>query len=230
MIRILLVEDDPDIVSSIVSDLERCGDYWITAVATAQQALQIQAQFDLILLDIMLPDRNGIVLCGQLRKRYACPILFISCLDDSTTIVEALGSGGDDYVVKPFDNQVLHARIQANLRRVRMERQLTQESLRIRCGKAELDCRTETFSYRTYKAPLLPMECRLLRFLMENAGNYYKARELYQEIWGQDSAGDVRTVIVHMHNLRGKIEKSGETPQFIFNVRGKGYTFQPEGL
>ena len=225
MIRVLLVEDDADIMKSVCDNLNDLGDYRIACAESAEDALRIGAEFDVILLDIMLPGRNGIELCGLLRKRYTCPIIFLSCLDDSQTIIEALGQGGDDYVVKPFDTLVLHARIQANLRRIRMERKTDNAGSILRCGPFEMHNSDEHVTKNGKRISLLPIESRLLAFLMQNEGRFYKAKELYREIWGQDDMGNVRTVLVHMHNLRAKIEDNPENPRFILNVRGKGYTF-----
>ena len=122
MTRILLVEDDPAIAEIICDYLSELEEYQITVAPNAENALILSVSpFDIILLDIMLPDVNGIDLCSRLRTRLHCPILFISCIDDTDTIVNALAKGGDDYIVKPFDTQILHARIQANLRRIRMD-------------------------------------------------------------------------------------------------------------
>lgn len=226
MIRVLLVEDDQFILESIRTDLEEYGDCNVFPAMSANEALQIHEELEVILLDIMLPDISGIDLCGKLRRRHHCPIIFISCLDDSPTIIEALGSGGDDYVVKPFDNMVLWARILANLRRVKMERNITAEEEILSCGNFVLDRKSDVLTRDGHAISLLPIESRLLAFLMQNAGNHYKSRELYQEIWGQDSAGDTRTVLVHIHNLRSKIEDDRENPHYICNIRGKGYTFR----
>ena len=124
MIRILLVEDDDEIARIIKYYLGQEEIYEIVRGRNADEAITLSRDwFDIILLDVMLPDENGIELCSKLREWHQCPIIFISCLDDSNTIISALEKGGDDYITKPFDNKVLSARIQANLRRVQMERQ-----------------------------------------------------------------------------------------------------------
>ena len=228
MIRVLLVEDDEDIMLSVQDILRQYGDYRVLGASSAEDALRLRDEFDVILLDIMLPGRSGIELCSLLRKRYTCPVIFLSCLDDSQTIVEALGNGGDDYVVKPFDTRVLHARIQANLRRIRMDHRLEEKGEVIRCGPFEMRMGEGAVKKGGISIPLLPIEDRLLSFLMQHEGGFYKAKELYREVWGQDDAGNVRTVLVHIHNLRAKIEEDPENPSHILNVRGKGYTFHGE--
>ena len=227
MDKILLVEDDTMIAAGIVNDLSEYGCYAILTVSTVQQALAAATvPFDAILLDIMLPDGNGMKLCSQLNQMQRCPIIFISCLDDSSTIIEALGCGGDDYVCKPFDNGVLHARIQANLRRVKMEQGHVMQK-KLECERFSLDSDTHILTIDGQEIFLISMEFRILAFLMQNVGKYFKSRELYAQIWGQDSQGDVRTVQVHIHNLRKKMGDDYAEPRYIKNVRGKGYTFDP---
>jgi len=229
MIRILLVEDDESIMEMLANSLSAMGDYRIFQAPNGKSALNFREEFDLILLDVMLPDVNGIELCSLLRKKHSCPIIFISCLDDRSTITEALFQGGDDYVVKPIDSQILHARILANLRRVRMDRGPEREQAVLSCRAFSLDTESGIVRMEGREIPLLPIECQLLSFLMNNAGSYYKSKELYREIWGQDSAGDARTVLVHMHNLRKRLEGDSRNPRFILHVRGKGYTFNARG-
>ena len=124
MDRVLIVEDDKEIARIIRYYLSQDNLYEVVSAASAEEALFLARDaYDIILLDVGLPDQSGIDLCAQLRQWHDCPILFISCLDDSNTIISALQQGGDDYIVKPFDNEILHARIQANLRRWRNDRQ-----------------------------------------------------------------------------------------------------------
>lgn len=228
MTNVLLVEDDPIVADIICDYLEELEEYRITVASTAENALALcSIPFDVILLDIMLPDINGIDLCRQLRTRLGCPILFISCIDDTDTIVRALGQGGDDYIVKPFDTQILHARIQANLRRIHMDRNpapapaMTFGRLTLNAGKSLL-----ILDGRHY--PLSSTETRILAFLMSHPGQHFTSTELYRKIWGKPSYGDARTVLVHIHNLRKKIEQDPTTPQILRNVPGKGYVFVPD--
>lgn len=225
MIRILLVEDDIEIRRSIKYYLAEAELYEIVAVDSAEEALKRKWEnFHLILLDIMLPDMNGIELCREFRKIFQCPILFITCLDDTDTIVNALRMGGDDYIVKPFDNQVLEARIQANLRRVRMEHDLP-EHLRLQSGSMILDPQKQALFQEGKEIPLSHLEYRLLAYMMEHRGEYFESQELYRILWGNASNGDCRTVVVHIYNLRKKIEKNPLEPEHLINVRGKGYSW-----
>lgn len=229
MDRVLLVEDDKEIARIIRYYLSQDNLYDVVWANTSQQALVLSRDdFDIILLDVCLPDQNGIELCGQLRQWHDCPILFISCLDDSNTIISALQQGGDDYIVKPFDNSILHARIQANLRRFRMDHQAMPIN-ELSCDAFTLDARQHRLVTKEETYDLVPIEFKLLSFLMQHPKQCFKASELYNHIWGKSSLGDDRTVVVHIHNLRKKIEPDLTSFCYIKSVWGKGYTFDPDG-
>ena len=137
MIKVLLVEDDTIVAKIILYYLEEEKLYEVKWAKTGGEALaRARESFDVILMDVLLPDVNGIDLCEKLREYHDCPILFLSCLDDSDTIVNALQKGGDDFLAKPFDNKVLSARIQANLRRYAANRKNSEKK-----EEPELACR-----------------------------------------------------------------------------------------
>lgn len=228
MVKVLLVEDDDTIARIIKYYLNQEAFYDVLWVKTAGEAVGASRDhFDVILLDILLPDVSGIDLCEKLRQWHSCPIIFISCLDDSNTIVNALEKGGDDFITKPFDNKVLAARIQANLRRAASAGTEPAHNL-LSCKGFTLDANRHVIRVgdREYNLPL--MEFRVLLYLMQNANRYITASELYKKVWGKDSYGDVRTVMVHIHNLRKKIEPDGGS-HYIKNTWGKGYLFDPTG-
>lgn len=228
MIRVLLIEDDREIAEIIRSYLHEQDQYLVTCAYSAESAMAIGCDhFDIILLDVMLPDGSGIELCKTLRSAHSCPILFISCIDDSDIIVKALEQGGDDYIVKPFNYKVLHARIQANLRRINMDQTPNAPTLlksSLLCLDA--DAKKLTVAGKTYA--LGGMEVRLLAFFMNHPREYFMSGELYRKLWGKPSAGDTRTVLVHIYNLRKKLEKNPSNPKVLRNVVGKGYYFDPD--
>lgn len=230
MIRVLLVEDDPAVADIIQHYLEETEEYVVTTVSDIASAEEIaKTECDVILMDVMLPDGDGIRFCEKLRTQQRCPILFISCIDDDEVITDALAHGGDDYIVKPFSNSVLHARIQANLRRVRMDRERICDNL-LSYGMLELDEKSMTIRLRGEEKPLGNMEMRILSFFMQHPGDYFTSSELYKKIWGKPSLGDTRTVLVHIHNLRKKIEENPSRPIIIRNIPGRGYVFDGESL
>ena len=228
MVHILLVEDDPEVARIIKYYLAQEEQYEITWVRNVQEAVSASRDcFDIILLDVMLPDGDGISLCAQLRQWHSCPVIFVSCLDDSESIVSALNQGGDDFIVKPFNNQVLLARIQANLRRVQMEHSVVPPNV-LACKGFSLDAATHELIKNGAREKLSPMEFRILAFFMQNPGRTFKPNELYKLIWGKVDYGDHRTVIVHIHALRKKIEQDPVTPKYLKSIWGKGYIFEPD--
>lgn len=229
MIRVLMVEDDPVIRDTTRYFLQSQQNFEVVCAETGGDALShAREKFDVILMDILLPDTNGVDLCQRLRSWHHCPIIFTSCLDDVDTIVHALELGGDDFLTKPYDNKVLVARILANVRRVQMD--AAEPSLRgYTCPAFRLDADNRSVHCRGEDIHLADMEYRILSLFVRNPNTFFTANELYQKIWGKDSLGDVRTVQVHIHNLRGKIEPDPAKPVYLKNVWGKGYIFQPEG-
>ncbi|MCI8402307.1 MAG: response regulator transcription factor [Lachnospiraceae bacterium] len=224
MIHVLLIEDDAAIAKIIRYYLRQEKNYDVVWARTAGEAMACgRDQFDVVLCDILLPDVNGIELCASLRQWHSCPIIYISCLDDSDTIVRALEQGGDDFIVKPFDNKVLVARIQANLRRAGSRVQERNRKLEFEGFCLDLVQHTVLRDMETYK--LSDIEYRILSLLIQNANRYFTAEEIYRAVWGSDHYGDVRTVLVHIHNLRKKIERIPSEPVYLKSEWGHGYLF-----
>lgn len=230
MIRLLLVEDDAEISAIICNYLKQLEEYEIYTANDIDSAQSFLNQiFDVILLDVMLPGGNGIQLCEQFRKIQKCPILFISCINDDQIIFDALSHGGDDYITKPFNNIILDARIKANLRRVNLDKEKTILSEKS-YGLLKINQDGKSISFRGKNMILGNMEFRILTFFIEHPLEYYSSRELYKKLWGKPSLGDTRTVLVHIHNLRKKLETDISNPQIIKSVSGRGYVFDPSGL
>lgn len=228
MIRVLLVEDDEVIARIIQYYLNEAGEYEVTRVKDAESALDaVRAQPDIILLDIMLPGMDGLAFCTKVRQTVYCPIIFISCLDDEDTIVHALEIGGDDYLTKPFTCKVLCARIKANLRRVGRESGKPQI---YRFPDFALDVAGHAIIKGEKSIPLAPIEFGILLFLVEHPRQMVTLDQIYEAVWEHPSFGDVRTVVVHLYNIRKKIEPSPNSGRYIKNVRGIGYLFDPTGL
>ena len=226
MVKVLLVEDDSFVRDVLLYYLEKEQSYEVTCAATAGEALaKARGHYDVILLDILLPDASGIDLCAHLRAWHDCPIIFVSCLDNSDAIVSALAAGGDDFIVKPFDNKVLHARIEANLRRW-YGSQSSRESGTIAAEGLVLGGKRHTVEKNGAEIKLSETEYRLLEFFMSNPNRGFTPREIYRRLWGEDGGGSTsRTVLVHIHNLRQKIEDEPSDPRYIVTAWGKGYMF-----
>lgn len=229
MIRVLLVEDDEQIRALTGGFLAAQKEFEVVCAESGTQALALaQEHFDVILLDILLPDTNGVQLCQQLREKHHCPIIFTSCLDDTDTIVKALEMGGDDFLTKPYHNKILLARIMANVRRVQMDA-VEPQVQGYHCEAFRLDSDSHNVLRDGTSVHLADMEYRILNLFVRNPKTFFTANELYQKIWGKESLGDVRTVQVHIHNLRSKIEPDPAKPVYLRNVWGKGYVFCPDG-
>ena len=224
MTHILLVEDDAEICEILQFYLLENEDYQVTIAHSAEQALSLirLRRFDIALLDIQLPGKDGIDLCAQLRTVSNCPVIFISCLSDDETIIRALNMGGDDYLVKPFRPAVLMARIEANLRRAQM---LRPEEPRLKAGSLEIDSSTRTVYKNGTVLTLSPTEYEILYYLMTNRDRFVPFDEVYQAVWQRPSLGDVRALFVHVSHLRQKIEDNPSKPVYLRTHLRDGYIF-----
>lgn len=221
--RILLVEDSEEILDYNKEALEQAG-YCVEAARTMEGARKKLELFkpDLLVLDIMLPDGSGVDLCREIREAASSiPILFLSGLGESEQIVRGLRAGGDDYMVKPYRVEELLARVESGLRRLEM---MAGSRMAAEGYCLLLDAKTQRAYINERDLMLKPKEYRLLDFLMRNQNRYTGAGELYGEIWGMESNEDVRTVFVHISNIRSKMRKAdGHCPIAIEGFKNKGY-------
>jgi len=223
--RILLVEDETNLRRT-VTDLLKSDGYAVESSADGVEAqnLAMSQTYDLIILDVMLPSRNGFDICRNLRKHGVnTPILMLTARSELDNKVQGLKAGGDDYLTKPFETPELQARVEALLRRA--------------AGGARAEIKTYEFdgihvdftSARVTKngktIALGERECRLLRYLIERRGMVLSRDELLQDVWGYKSIPLTRTVDVHIAWLRQKIEDDPKNPQYIVTVHGQGYRF-----
>lgn len=219
---ILLVEDNAEIMKANRRMLELRGYGVRTAASLAEAGRAIaEAPPDLMVLDIMLPDGSGLDFCRQLRGNAAgIPILFLTVLNENSDVVAGLRAGGDDYLTKPYDYDVLMARIEALLRRAR--RDGASGPLRA-VGPFAFD-HTAHRVYRDGRDTLLkPREYALFRLLMENPGVFFPAEVLFRRVWASDPAGDLRTVYAHVSCLRKKLALRDGDGLFLEQRRGQGY-------
>ncbi len=226
--KVLLVEDDLENCDILLHYLNKIGDYHTVVAHNAEEAYAAvkRQNFDLILLDIMLPGVDGIDICVQLRKTLYCPIIFISCLDDEETIVRAMRMGGDDYLTKPFRYPVLQAHMEAVLRR--MHSVVPRQTQNLTFGPYELSVTEHILLRGEEKIYLSPTEFQLLVYFLNHQGTTLGFEEIYQYIWKKPSYGDLRTVFSHVRNLRKKIEKNPSAPEYIITVPRVGYQFRSD--
>lgn len=223
--RILLVEDDPAIVTLLDYNLDAAGYEVITATSGEEGELLLSEQlFDLIILDWMLPEMSGIELCKRLRragKGAAIPILMLTARGEETDRVRGLATGADDYVVKPFSVPELMARVGALLRRAAPER----VSDRLVCGDISLDRDAHKVMRGSRMINVGPTEYRMLEILLESAGRVLTRSQLIDRVWGTTAEIDERTIDVHVGRLRKALVRGSETDP-IRTVRGAGYTLE----
>lgn len=223
MTKVLIIEDDKEICEILTFYLKQDPAYQVEIVFSAEKALEMLGNqtFDLILLDIMLPSMDGISFCAHVREKIYCPIIFISCLNDDESIIKALNMGGDDYLVKPFRGPVLMARIEANLRR--FARNKRDEILTVK--DLSLNSKTHMLYKNDQPIVLSPTEYEILYYLIQHKGEFVSFEVLYDAIWQRPSLGDLRTLFVHMRNLRKKIEDDANNPYYIRTHLREGYIF-----
>lgn len=223
--RILLVEDEPGLVLTLTDRLTSEG-YLIETASDGELGLEraLGEAFDLIILDVMLPRKNGFDVCRDLRQRNVqTPIIMLTARGQIVDKVVGLKLGADDYVTKPFDVLELLARIEALLRRAPVASAAAPETyqfgpVRVDFRRAEVDREGETVE-------LSSLEFKLLHYLIEHRGTVISRDKLLDEVWGYDAMPSTRTVDVHVAWLRQKIEPNPRHPQFILTVHGLGYKF-----
>ena len=225
-IRILVVEDDPAIVELITYNLEADGfDVIVAETGEEAQLLINEENFDLVLLDWMLPGVSGIELCRRLRQRQetmAVPIIMLTARGEEGDRVRGLATGADDYIVKPFSVAELIARVKAMLRRAAPER----VSDMITVGDVVLDRLAHRVKRSQREVRLGPTEYRLLEFMMERAGRVLSREQILDGVWGRQAELDERTVDVHIGRLRKALIR-GKEAEVIRTVRGAGYVIEP---
>jgi two-component system OmpR family response regulator len=230
--NILLVEDDTEIARIIRDTLVTTGHHvtWATTGLEGLDDFQ-SGSYDLVLIDLMLPEMDGFTLCRNIRWKSDVPIIIVSARKDDVDKIEGLGLGADDYVAKPFSLAELQARIDSHLRRwfryngvqVAVEEACYAHNLSINWSLERVCLREQELS-------LTNKEFELLRVLAQNGERTFSKSELYEHIWQQTDMDGTHTVTVHIKSLREKLEDPIKTPNFIQTVWGKGYRFIGESL
>lgn len=220
--KVLLVDDEATILETIEHKLRKEG-YTVFTALSAEDGMRLFRQIkpDLLVLDVMLPNRSGFDLCRAIRKDSQVPIIFLSARTADSDRLTGLELGADDYVVKPFNLSELAARIKAVLRRSTGEApQELAES-----GNLRIDPRTYDVTIGGKPIQFAPKEFALLYFLVRNAGQVFSRDQLLDRVWGQDAFVNSRTVDVHVRWLREHIEEEPSKPKRLLTVRGVGYKF-----
>jgi DNA-binding response OmpR family regulator len=226
--RILVVEDEA-IVAEVVERFLRREGYETMVVGDGRQALSAVKRFmpDLIVLDLMLPEIDGLEVCRQVRAQSETPIIMLTARAEETDKILGLGLGADDYVTKPFSPRELAARVQAVLRRFKAHAGPANDAESLRFGQLRISPRTRLVENEGVDLRLTAREFDLLLYLARNAGQVFSREQLMDAVWDYDFAGDSGTVTVHMRRLREKIEEDASRPRYLKTVWGVGYKFEP---
>jgi two-component system response regulator MtrA len=221
--RVLIVDDDSALAEMLGIVLRGEG-YEHTIVTNGDEVMPVFREFkpDLVLLDLMLPGRDGIDVCKEIRAESGVPIVMLTAKSDTVDIVVGLESGADDYVVKPFKPKELVARVRARLRRTDDPK---PETLQV--GDVTIDVAGHSVQRNGTSISLTPLEFDLLACLARRPWQVFTREELLEKVWGYRHATDTRLVNVHVQRLRSKIEHDPERPEIVVTVRGVGYKAGP---
>ncbi len=226
MKKILLIEDEDVMSEAIEYSLSREG-FEVVRASDGVEGLKMFRSDppDLVLLDLMLPELDGLEVCREIRRESQVPILIITAKDSDVDEVVGLEIGADDYVRKPFNMRALIARVKALLRRG--ERKVAEVTTSIVAGEIELNPERKELLIRGKPVELTPMEYKVIENLMRNAGKTISREVLLNHIWGGSFYGVPKTLDVHIRHLREKIERDPSRPEYLKTVRGFGYRFEP---
>jgi DNA-binding response OmpR family regulator len=227
--RVLVVEDEDTLRQMLQYNLENEG-YIVLTASNGMTALELARQEipDLILLDIMLPELDGFEVCRLLRQDMTVPVLMLTAKEEEIDKVLGLELGADDYMTKPFSMRELKARVKAMLRRADMIQPVTHSAAEpiITSNDLTIDIGKRSVTLNSQVLNLKPKEFELLAFMANNKGRVFSREALLERIWDYDYAGRTRTVDVHIHWLREKIETVPSRPKRLVTVRGIGYKFE----
>ena len=228
MSRILIIEDE-EAIADLEKDYLELSDFEVEIENTGDAGLKraMSEEFDLVILDLMLPGMDGFEVCKNIREEKNIPIIMVSAKKDDIDKIRGLGLGADDYMTKPFSHSELVARVKAHMSRYDRlvgSNQKANDIIEIRGLKIDKTAR------RVYldgeEKIFTTKEFDLLTFLAENPNHVYTKEELFREIWDMDSIGDIATVTVHIKKIREKIEFDTTKPQYIETIWGVGYRFK----
>lgn len=224
--KVLVVDDEKSIVKGIRFSLEQ-DDMSVDCAYDGQEALDLakENEYDIILLDVMLPKLTGFEVCQNIREFSNVPIIMLTAKGEDMDKILGLEYGADDYITKPFNILEVKARIKAIMRRS-ADSQTTKAAKTINAGRMSINCEGRRVFIDNVEITLTAKEYDVLELLAINPGKVYSRDALLDLVWGKDYPGDVRTVDVHIRRLREKIENSPSEPEFVHTKWGVGYYFQ----
>ncbi|MCR5691620.1 MAG: response regulator transcription factor [Eubacterium sp.] len=230
MKKILIVEDEAPI-AELEKDYLELSNFEVTIVDNGEDGMAqaMTGEYDLLILDLMLPGKDGFEICREFRQEHQTPVIMVSAKKEDIDKIHGLGLGADDYMTKPFSPSELVARVKAHLDRYdvltsQANPQDTGNEV-ITVGELEIDKTARRVFIRGEEKNFTTKEFDLLFFLAKNPNHVFTKEELFQEIWGTPSVGDIATVTVHIKKLREKVEKDTSNPEYIETIWGVGYRF-----
>lgn len=224
MYTILVCDDEKDIVAAIKIYLKAEG-YNVIEASNGKQALDLilSNEVHLILMDIMMPQMDGITATAHLRENTNLPVIFLTAKSEDTDKVLGLNIGADDYVTKPFNPIELLARVRSQLRRYTLLGGIVKHEETLKIGGIIMNDNAKSVTLDGEDISLTPLEYEILKLLMENAGRVFSSAEIYKRVWNDPSWGAEGTVAVHIRHLREKIEINPAEPRYLKVVWGQGY-------
>ncbi|HEX6153982.1 MAG TPA: response regulator transcription factor [Solirubrobacterales bacterium] len=225
--RILLVDDEQSIQTLLSYPLRKDG-YHVTSALDGAEALRRfeEGRFDLVILDLMLPQMGGVEVCRQLRSRSQVPIIMLTAKGSETDKVAGLEVGADDYITKPFSMREFRSRVKAALRRSRMGGEAKDAGAPIECEDLKIDFDRRMVTLADEEIRVTYVEFEILGALARSPGRVLTRETLLEHVWGDSDYRDPRTVDVHIRHLREKLERDPKEPEYLFTVRGVGYRFR----
>ena len=230
MAKILICDDDADIVAALRIYLSS-SDYELYTASTGREALECirENNIDLVLMDIMMPEMDGLAATARLREEFNIPVILLTAKSELSDKVLGLNVGADDYVTKPFDPVEVQARVRSHLRRyMRLGGRIEPEPKKdvITIGGVELDDAAKSVTVDGEPVNLTPIEYNILHLLMRNPNRVFSSSQIYELVWNENAIGSEGSVAVHIRHLREKIEINPSDPRYIKVVWGQGYKME----
>ena len=220
--KTVMIADDEQRIRKLISDFLQREGYTVVEADNGQSALALLAaeKIDLVILDVMMPEPDGLTVCREIRKKSSVPIIMLTARSEEMDQLFAFELGADEYVTKPFSPKVLTARVNALFRRLESEKTVERSSTGL-----NIDTDSRLVSLDAAPLELSPKEYELLAFLFENRGKALSRQQILNQVWNFDYYGDLRTVDTHINRLRSKL---GDSASLVQTIRGYGYRFEVE--
>lgn len=219
MSKILIIDDDAEICSVVKRALEKEGHQVTIRTDPVQTETMRLELYELILLDVMMPGKDGFTLCREIRNRVDCPILFLTAKNEESDLMQGLGNGGDDYITKPFGIGELRARVAAHLRR-----EVREKRNRLAVGRFQFELQAKKLFCGGKEILLTKSEYAICEYLALNGGQVFSKERIYEHVFGFEGESDASAITEHVKNIRAKCQKADENP--IETVWGIGYRWK----